>query len=520
MTGEAIRVKTAKNSNAKRYFSGGLILSFLSALFFTGFFANAGSAEEVAFSQASADAKKSNDNNSVDNEVVFVAKPLLQALITFRQNLNPYTLDAAASREVSLAEVLDIALHRSLDIRLADIYEKKGKVSYLGSLAKTLPDINTGYQYYYLKGAIALPGGFGNGVMNLNSPFQMLSAGFRYYGYRGGSVLFGALQNRNLYRAAGHAKHATISDTLLDASKRYYKLALAEAVLQIRIKMLDISKEQAALSHHLKAAGTATSLEVFQSDTQLTQDRQDLIDQQIERRKAALMLAELLNLDQDTDFSPAESTVRMTHMIDKGVSVEKLIGMAVSNRPELKELHERRRAAQKNVVVAAAPLHPTLSFGGTAYGIGSSANNLSNLNSLNLSVNWNLTALGTQSLADIKTAELGVRETSIRLNKEYNSVVRQVRESYLEMLRTQQQVEEATNQVRSSTEELRVARLRFKNGLVKNIDVLRAQGDATKSLIEKARSIVDFNVAQLQLLHDIGIINVDSLLATKPVVQS
>lgn len=94
-----------------------------------------------------------------------------------------------------------------------------------------------------------------------------------------------------------------------------------------------------------------------------------------------------------------------------------------------------------------------------------------------------------------------------------------MRRSYLNVLRTDRKIEEAVAQVRSSNEELRLAQLRFQNGVGRNIDVLKAQQDYTSSLIEKARAIVNFNEAQIDLLHDTGLISSSTVTARVPVVR-
>ncbi len=58
--------------------------------------------------------------------------------------------------------------------------------------------------------------------------------------------------------------------------------------------------------------------------------------------------------------------------------------------------------------------------------------------------------------------------------------------------------------------------LRFQYGLGKNIDVLKAQQDYTSALIAKAQALKNFDVAQAQLLHDIGIISITTLTARTP----
>jgi OMF family outer membrane factor len=435
-----------------------------------------------------------------------------------------------------------------LKIGISKLGEGIGKYNYLGSLGKFLPDILMNYNYQYLDGEANIPFG-GSGPINMHNPLIITSAGFRYYGYKGGATLFGAMQNRHLYRAATQAKKATISETLLDATKYYYNLLLAEAVLQIRIRAVAVSKAQLKVNQDLWNSGLANRLDVFQSETQLLQDRQNLIEQQITRRTAAIELAEFLNLDQSLDLIPSEPILRKKRLIDEHMHANELLKLAITNRPELKQFEEQRLAAKKAVVVATAPLQPTLAFNGTAYGIGQTlghstetvitpitlptsqgpitqltsqqvSRQITSLNSLGFTVNWNLNGLGTTALANIQSAKLSARQSLLQSTEELNKVVKEVRKSYLNSLSAQQKIQETISQVRSASEELRLAKLRFENGLSKNIDVLRAQSDYTSSLIEKARAFANFNVAQVQLLHDIGSISVDSLTETVAAVPN
>ncbi|MBX9691979.1 MAG: TolC family protein, partial [Cyanobacteria bacterium] len=71
--------------------------------------------------------------------------------------------------------------------------------------------------------------------------------------------------------------------------------------------------------------------------------------------------------------------------------------------------------------------------------------------------------------------------------------------------------EVATTEVMSAAEELRLARVRLANGVGTNIDVINAQRDFTSALANKADAIISFNIAQAQLLHDIGVISQNSL---------
>lgn len=480
--------------------------------------------------------------DSLNAERFELSRPALKALITIDHRVDPFALDASGSRSIKLTEVIDTALANNLDIGISGFNERSLKANLLGSYGKFLPDINLAYQYNYLKGKANVPFGQTVEPLRFNNPLIITSAGFKYFGYRGGKVLFGALQNRNDYRAARAQKKATISDALRQAVQLYYDLVLQEAILRIRIKAVETSESQLTLDKDLKQGGLATNLEVLQAETQLSQDRQNLIDQQVARREAAIKLAENLNLPQDIDLVPDQLVVEKVRIVSPDALGTKLVSLAIDNRPELKQYEELRLAAKKQIMINAARLQPTFAFTGNVLGIGETLSKdtemspitlagsaggatvqvprqrqITALYTLGFNFKWDFEGLGTVDAANIYSAKMKARQAGLEQQKVLNQVVSEVRRSYLKAMQTDRKIEEAISQVRSSNEELRLAQLRFQNGVGKNIDVLKAQQDYTSSLIEKARAIVNFNTAQVDLLRNIGLISTATLNSRAPV---
>ncbi len=479
--------------------------------------------------------------SDVDPQRIQIVRPPLSALISIDKKVDSSLLDAASTVPMSLDDVVQAALKNNLDIGISSYAERARKANMVSSMGKFLPDIALSYQWNYLKGKANVPFGQTLEPLSFNNPFILTSAGFKYYGYRGGSVLFGALQNRNNYLAARHSKHATVSDTLQTAAKRYYDLLLQEALLQIRVKAVETSEGQLSLNKDLKQGGLATNLEVLQAETQLSQDRQNLIDQQVARREAAILLAEFLNANQGLDIAPNDLLLQKIRIVSEQANAARLLQLAIDNRPELKQYEELRLAAKKQIVINAAKLQPNFAFSGNVLGIGETlskqyelapitlagaaggvgvrSRQITALYTLGVNVNWNFEGLGAVDLANTYAAKMTARQAGLQQQQVLNKVTSEVRRSYLQSLKTDRKIEEAVAQVRSANEELRLAQLRFQNGVGRNIDVLKAQQDYTSSLIEKARAIVNFNNAQIDLLHDTGLISSSTVLSRSPAIR-
>jgi len=480
---------------------------------------------------------------------VTIKQPPLSALVTINKNVDPLRLESDGVRAMALPEVARDAMTNNLELGISTMDERISRTAFWSSMGKFLPDISLAYQYNYLRGTANVPFGQTAEALRFNNPLIITSAGFKYFGYRGGSVLFGALQNRNRLKASRHARKQSLSDTLQNAANLYYDLLLAEAFLQIRVQAVETSVSNLQLSRDLKDGGKSTNLEVLQAETQLSQDRQRLIDQQIARREAAIKLSEFLNIPQNVDIEPSSKYLQKIRLLSTNMTVGHLLKAAIDERPELKQYEELRLAAKKQIIIASAKLQPSFQFSGNVLGIGETLGNssetvsvpnalapialtggntqgvsqvrrsrqISGLFTIGYALNWNFEGLGTVDAANIHKAKLEARRAQLEQVKVLNQVTSEVRRSYLNSLKTERKIEEAISQVRSATEELKLAKLRYQYGLGRNIDVLRAQQDYTSALIEKAQALVNFNIAQVDLLRDTGLISYETLTANMPV---
>jgi outer membrane protein TolC len=124
-----------------------------------------------------------------------------------------------------------------------------------------------------------------------------------------------------------------------------------------------------------------------------------------------------------------------------------------------------------------------------------------------------LQGLATVDSMEVVRAKWEARQAALQSQKELQTVCSQVRNSYLKILDKERNISEATSEVISATEELRLAELRKTSGLGLNLDIITAQRDLTQARVSKAQAIIDYNIAQVQLLHDTGQISISGLTA-------
>ena len=505
-------------------------------------------AERKELEQLADQTAKSEGTVFVTPEKVLVQKPMLTALITLNRDLpSPYELEAVASKDLSLRQALNMARLNNCEIQINVAEFDAKRWQYIGSIGGFLPSFTNEYQMQAITGNYATASGI---ALPINNLYLTSQNSFQQYLYKGGSILHGYLQAKYNYRASKYGVNRTTADVLTEAAEDYHNLVLADVLLQIRVKAVQVAQGLVILNKDLYEDGVNTMLDVLQSQYELSKTRQDLIQQQVKRRQAAVKLATVMNVNPETDFLINDRLVSMARLVDGTAKVNDLVGMAVENRPELKRYEQLRLAAIEQIKIARAPLLPQVSTTGTILGTSTRVQNL-NTNSaatglsssgagvgsaslgtlplsgnstsnvrhwtgkslfiMGLDANWSIGGATITEIGAINAAKATARKVQSEFNRELTFVYKDVHDQYLSSLSAENLIRETTDAVKSAEEQLRVAQLRFSEGVGTYIDVITAQRNYTNSLVEKAQALIDFNIAQTKLVRAVGRASVDAL---------
>jgi len=499
-------------------------------------------------------ATKSSGSIFVDQDNVFVKPPMLSALITLNKNLSPLQLDAYKGESISLRDVLTSSLINNLPIKISAATAQVSRYQYYNALSSFLPSLTNSIGMQALRGNYVSPAGL---YVPIRDPYFTSLSSFTQPLFEGGAILFTARQQAHNYSASKYAFKGTVNDILLDSSRHYYNLVREDVLLQIRVKAVEVSRALVQVNQDLFDNGVNTELDVLQAKYQLSSDRQKLIKQQISRREAAVRLATVLNQDQGIDLEIKDRLVSKKRLVDAALRPNDLLKIAIDKRPELKKYEELRLAAKDAVKVARAAFFPQITMTGAIIGTGSHATTLSNkanqttpvgsdgslavgtvadasglpiaagnnnnarfttrtLNTIGVNMNWTLGGLGTTQLTQLEGARWQARKVQLEFNTELMKICEQVRDAYLSSLAAENLIIETTDAVNYAAEGLRLADVRFQEGVGTYLDVINAQHNYTDALIDKANAIVDYNSSQARLLHAIGCLNVDTCTAAQP----
>jgi hypothetical protein len=127
-------------------------------------------------------------------------------------------------------------------------------------------------------------------------------------------------------------------------------------------------------------------------------------------------------------------------------------------------------------------------------------------------LSWSLSNLGFTPAINTISAQALARQALLQANQALLLVNEQVRADFSGALAARTRIDNGAYGVVSAREALHLANLRLAAGTGTNIDSIQAQRDYINALVTQAQAIIGSNMAQAQLLHDIGTISIPGLL--------
>jgi outer membrane protein TolC len=176
-------------------------------------------------------------------------------------------------------------------------------------------------------------------------------------------------------------------------------------------------------------------------------------------------------------------------------------------------------AIQSGSLVSSGAVAPSIFGGGTGSGSGSNSNGSLQAPSgifpgifretqAGFAMSWSLpNGLGASTAASLLASKVLARQALMQCNQELSIVIQTVHSDYLAMLAAREVIDKAAAAAAANRENLRMAKVRLENGVGTGLEVMNAQRDFITSFTSQTQAIVDSNVAQAQLLHDLGMIS-------------
>ena len=324
--------------------------------------------------------------------------------------------------------------------------------------------------------------------------------------------LFGRLRSgvqaaRAELAASEAAREAVRLALAAQVAKSYFALRSSEEQVLLTRQTLDLREEALGLQRKRHRAGVIGDFELRQLEAEVAAARAQLpgFEQAREREEAALQV--LLGRSPRQVF---ESELRtgpggrqlLAPVVPSGIPSELLL-----RRPDLVEAERRLAAANARVAVARSEMFPSIAL--TAE-LGSESASLSSLFAANAAV-WTLAAAVTQPIfaggrIEARTAAAEARERAVLA--QYQQTVRtafsEVRTALVSQSRTRESYEAESVRAEALAETLRLARLRYENGIASQLDVIDAERGLLAARAARIEALRAHRAAVADLFRALG----------------
>jgi outer membrane protein TolC len=394
------------------------------------------------------------------------------------------------TKPVSLAEILDLIEKTNSDAIQARIAVDRARAGLRAAEAGRAPTVSGSVQY-----------GVTDSTNNLapNQPTQSLTGtvGINYNIFDSGvndATIRAAENNLRIAESNLNQIRQTIRLSIVTA---YYNLQNADETIRIQSKAVENAERSLKDTKARERAGVGTKFDVLQSEVQLANAKQDLLNANATELVARRELSRQLNYPATVEITAAD---KITPVPEWKLPVEETILLAVRNRAEIDIQRLQREVARNNANAAVARLGPQVSVFANL----NTANDFTNGTGIGTgyqvgaTLNWTLydggriVAQVDQFKADQATAESKFEQAARQARFDVES-------AYINQRSRFQQIDTATKAVEQAAEALRLARLRLDAGVGTQLEVITAESDLTRADVNRVQAIIGYNQSRANL---------------------
>ncbi len=402
------------------------------------------------------------------------------------------------SNALTLGEGLKLVVDKGRDVSIARSDEDVARAAVSLARSPWLPFVDLYGQQTWLQYQPEAKTPFG--------PFPTSQDHFLTYGVKATQLLYDFGKTSSSIDAAKYGLKAreietqrTRNLTAKDFIISYLDLLEADKLLQVAQEEVQSYEAHKKDTEAMYSAGVVTKNEVLQADVTLADSRQRLVSAEnlrsIRASKVNSLLLKPLNDEvQAEEVRSAPAT---------GITLEQAWSTAEAESSDLKDLDAKIASREENLRAVRAEYLPTVYLsGGYEYSENRYMVHQDNW-SLIAGVNVNLSSGGaTSSRIDMALSE--VRSLKLTRDKLLDSIRLDVKAAYLDLQSSSQKIEVAKTAVSQAEENLRLQRLRYREGVGTATDVLDAVTLLTTAESNTWKALYGFKRAEADLLYSMG----------------
>ena len=304
------------------------------------------------------------------------------------------------------------------------------------------------------------------------------------------------------YEAEKQGLESVKQQVIFDTTKAFYGVLLTDKLVKVTQMAVDQVQAHLKTAQDLVDAGMATNFDLLRAKVQLANIKSQLIKMQNLYKLSKDGFKNTVGMNLNTDFTlKGEFTYKPVE-----IDLDKLLELATKNRPEIKQLELQEKIGEKAVSLTKAGNKPNLALAYN-YSYTSNADTLDKVFTRDEWKNtWSVTMAlsvpifdGLATRARVKQAKGAVEQIKIGKEQLLNGIGLEIRAAYLSFVEAKDLLNVQEETVQQAQESLRIANLRYKNGLITNVELTDTELAFTQAQTNYSNALNDYIIALAKL---------------------
>ncbi len=408
----------------------------------------------------------------------------------------------AATLQLTLHAAVQLALHQNPEVQIGAIALAETEQDRKMARSNLLPQGTLEVNDSAIRGNIEA--NFGKpfpGIAQHIGPFQVFNAG---------GIFSMPIFNLSLWRNLKAADHAVTeaSDSEMGVREQMTLLVVSQYLASLRAmanvhaarSRVHLARTLYDQARDLQTHGVSTGLDTLRANVELQNEQQNLIQAETQRKTAIYGLARLLNVNARTRI---DLTDRLSFYQTPPFTAQQSIAVALTNRPEMKQLNARELRLEAERLSARDQKLPTLSFDGQYLQEGISAAAVIPTYIYEARIEWPLFTGGRIHAQEAK-ANLQLARLAQQRQDMANQIALEVKTAVADLEAAGHEVRVANLGVALAQEEVSQSRDRFQAGVADNIEVVSAQDALARAYDNQIGALYRYNEARAELARATG----------------
>jgi outer membrane protein len=350
------------------------------------------------------------------------------------------------------------------------------------------PTANFQAQYSRVEPPIAITGGV---VINPPDNYQF-SLTLRQAIYTFGRLKWGVLSDKLSKRVVEEEYRAEVNRLVSLVAQRYIEALLSQEQVTIAEENLEAQMANLRTSQLLYEQGVSAKFDVLSISAATSQAEQELIEARTREQLARARLLSLLNepLERKLSLEPLELVEPNPDLVLLDAKLQ-----ALEIRPDLRSLRWAVEASKARVELAKTSNRPSLELQNTTINRNATGFSPGTQNTTALVLNIPLFDGGVSRLQAEQAQETVVQLTEDLEQAERDAVL-QIEEVHRQLSDRWQAIEVAEVSVAEADEALRVAVLRYENGISTNVELLDSQAASSRARFRLSQAKGNFLISR------------------------